>query len=127
MDQFNYNRFKPLRHNWQIFLGLFTCSVACFALFYAAVFGRALGQNENHAGIFLALPKVIFGREAVLVDAKTYLAQDPKSFIAEIEKQGFEFTEQMGAGYFFKKDGENYISIGRMYSSGFMLFSVPEK
>jgi len=100
--------------------------MALLGLIYFAVFGRALGQQENHIGIALALPKVILSSEVVRVDEETYLTKSRTSFVKAMEQQGFTYVEQMGAGHFFRKDGKNYPSMGRMYSSYFMLFSHPQ-
>lgn len=96
------------------------------ALVYLAVFGRALGQKENHLGIILALPKVFFSSSVARIDDKTYLAKNNDSFIETMKQQGFTHVEQLGSGNFFEKDGESYISISRMYSSFFMIFTYPE-
>lgn len=96
-------------------------------LIYVVVFGRALGQDENHFAIVRALPEAILNKNTVRIDNETYLAAGSDRFIEEMERQGFIFSEQMGAGYFFKKNGADYISLSRMYSSKFMLFSVPTK
>jgi hypothetical protein len=68
---------------------------------------------------------VILSSEAAQIDAKTYLAKNTNSFIAAMNKQGFTYIEQLGSGYFFQKDGIRYISISRMYSSHFMVFTYP--
>jgi len=94
---------------------------------YLLVFGRALKQDENHLGIVINLPKVILTSEPTAIDDKTYLAPDNNSFIKAMEKQGFTHLEQMGSAHFFTKDDENYISSSRMYSSHFVLFSIPTK
>jgi len=95
------------------------------ALAYFTIFGRALRQSENHFGIFFALPEVIFSSEAVAIDNQKYLARNTTAFIKTMETKGFFFVDQMGSGYFFERDGVRYLSIGRMYSSYFMTFSVP--
>ena len=92
---------------------------------YLAVFGRALKQQENHLGIFFALPKVIFSSGVVKIDDEKYLAKDVASFIKEMERRGFVYTDQMGSGYFFQKKGDTYISTSQMYSSHFMVFTYP--
>jgi hypothetical protein len=92
---------------------------------YLAVFGRALGQPENHFGIFLALPKTVFGSDAVRIDDQTYLAKNKASFIKTMERQGFTYVEQIGSGYILKKGNERYLSVSRMYSSYFMVFTDP--
>ena len=93
---------------------------------YLAVFGRALAQPENHARIFCALPQAMVDKSVAIGDGK-YFSKDSGPFIEEMAKQGFVYVERMGSGYFFTKEGESYISTGRMYSSHFMLFSLPEK
>jgi hypothetical protein len=95
-------------------------------LSYLTIFGRALNQNENHLCIALALPKVILSSEAININDETYLAKNDESFIETMERQGFSFVDQMGSGYFFEKDGNRYISTGRMYSSHFMTFTYPK-
>jgi hypothetical protein len=100
-------------------------AIILLASIYLVIFGRALNQQENHLAIALALPKVILSSEAVRIDDKTYLAKDTPSFIKVMEQQGFIYVEQMGSGYFFKKNGDNYISVSRMYSSHFMVFTIP--
>ena len=100
-------------------------AILLLAIIYLVIFGRALSQPENHLAITLALPKVILSSEAVRIDDKTYLAKDSSSFIKAMERQEFTFVEQMGSGYFFKKNGDNYISVSRMYSSHFMVFTIP--
>ena len=127
MSQFKYNRFNFLHQSNRVILVLAICFISLSGLAYLAVFGRALGQRENHVGVAWALPRAVFGSQAVRVDDKTYLAKNPVFFIKEMEGRGFGYVEQMGAGYFFEKDGAGYISIGRMYSSQFMLFDEPER
>jgi len=106
-----------------------SAGIAVLFLFvaYLAVFGRALRQEEDHIGIALALPRAIFNSEAVRVNNETYLSKDTSSFIETMEQQGFVYVEQMGAGHFFRKDGNDYISLSRMYSSHFMVFTHPIK
>jgi hypothetical protein len=95
-------------------------------LFYFAIFGRALNQDENYLGIALVLPKVILTSEAVRIDDQKYLTKNQDSFIELMEQQGFNFVEQMGSGYFFEKNGSSYISTSKMYSSHFMVFTSPK-
>ena len=90
------------------------------------IFGRALSQPENHLGIALALPEVIFSDKAVLIDNETYLTRDIPSFIKEMKKHGFTHVEQLGSGHIFTKDRKNYFSNSRMYSSHFMIFTYPK-
>jgi hypothetical protein len=100
-------------------------AILLLVVIYLVIFGRALSQSENHVGIALAIPRVILSSEAVLIDDKNYLVKDPSSFVKAMEQQGFIYVEQMGSGYFFRKDGNNYISTSRMYSSHFMVFTIP--
>lgn len=108
-------------------LGVVLGVILIFVIAYLAVFGRALSQKENHIGIVFALPKVILGSGVARIDDKTYLSKNSISFVQVMEKQGFTYTEQLGAGYFFEKDGNSYLSIGKMYSSHFMVFTYPTK
>lgn len=94
-------------------------------LAYLAIFGRALKQAENHFGIFFALPKVIFSSEAVAIDNQKYLAKNTTAFIKTMEAEGFSYIDQMGSGHFLEKDGVRYLSVSQMYSSHFMVFTVP--
>ena len=98
-----------------------------FVLGYLIIFGRAFKQQESHVSIALALPKVILTSGAVKIDDKTYLTQNNNSFFKEMERQGFQHKEQLGAGYVFEKNSETFMSIRRMYSSYFMIFSQPIK
>ena len=95
----------------------------CFA--YLLIFCRALNQEENHLGIALALPKLILGEDAVKIDNEKYLTNNSDSLVKAMEGQGFVFLEQMGSGYFFEKDGKSYLSTSKMYSSRFMVFTIP--
>jgi hypothetical protein len=99
--------------------------VALAAGTYLAVFGRALRQDAPHAAILFAVPKVLLMSRAVPLGNDIYLSPSADAFIDEMRRQGFVHTEQLGAGYLFLKDGQKYISTGRMYSSRFMLFSKP--
>jgi len=96
----------------------------CFT--YLLIFGRALSQDENHLGIALALPKLMLGADAVKIDNEKYLTNNSDSLVKAMENQGFVFLEQMGAGYFFEKNGDRYLSTSRMYSSHFMIFTIPK-
>ena len=109
--------------NYKIIVGFIFGVILTSGLVYFVVFGRALSQPENHLGILFALPKVIFGSEVVRIDDKKYLAKDANAFIQEMAKQGFGYTEQMGSGYFFRKDEKKYLTVGQMYSSYFMIFT----
>ena len=102
-------------------------TIFILVLIYLIIFGRAISQHENHINIALALPKVILNSGVARIDDKTYLAKNSSSFIIAMEQQGFTLIEQMGSGYFFRKDGNNYISTSRMYSSHFMVFTYPTK
>jgi len=96
-----------------------------FISVYFVVFGRALKQSENHFGIFLALPEVMFSSGAVAIDNQKYLAKNVTAFIKTMESQSFTYVDQMGSGYFLEKDGISYLSTSRMYSSHFMIFTYP--
>jgi len=98
--------------------------ILLFCFTYLLIFGRALSQEENHIGIALALPKLLF-TDAVKIDDKKYLAKDTDSFIEAMEEQGFIYTDQMGAGLFLEKEGNKYLVTSRMYSSRFMVFTYP--
>jgi hypothetical protein len=100
--------------------------VTLLGVAYFGVFGRALQQDENHLAIALSLPRAIVSADAVQVDATTFLSRRLDSFKAAMEREGFEYVEQMGAALFFKKGNGRFISSSRMYSSYFMLFSKPE-
>ena len=102
-----------------------TIMLIIFVLVYLAVFGRALKQSENHFGIFLTLPEVIFSSEAVAIDSQKYLARNTTAFIKTMEAKGFSYIDQMGSGHFLERDGVRHLSISRMYSSYFMTFTVP--
>ncbi|MFZ3054423.1 MAG: hypothetical protein WA091_00360 [Minisyncoccales bacterium] len=111
-----------LSKNKALILILGIILIFCFT--YLFIFGRALKQEENHIGIALALPKLLF-TDAVKIDDEKYLAKDVDSFIKAMEKQGFISTDQMGAGLFLEKGGNKYLVISRMYSSLFMVFTYP--
>ncbi len=97
-------------------------------ILYFAIFGRALKQNENHAGILISLPKVIHDPASVAdLGNYTYLARNSNAFIEYIRNEGFVHEEQMGSTHIFTKDGARYYSDSRMYSSYFMIFSYPSK
>ncbi len=102
-------------------------AIALLCLIYLVIFGQALKQPENHIGIALALPKVILNSEAVRIDNETYLVKDISSFITAMEQLGFIYVEQLGSGHIFRKDGDNYFSVSRMYSSHFMVFTYPRQ
>jgi len=116
------NHSKP-----KIILAVVFGAILFLSIIYLAVFGRALRQPENHMAIAFALPRIILNSEAVHLDEKTILAKDAASFIKAMEQQGFVYVDQLGAGHFFKKDGDGYVSISRMYSSHFMVFTYPIK
>jgi hypothetical protein len=100
--------------------------VVCAIAVYFVVFGRALGQSENHAAIMLSLPKALFSSEAVPVDETKYLAKDLDSFVNTMARDGFILADQLGSGYFFEKNGKRYISTSVRYSSYFLLFTYPQ-
>jgi hypothetical protein len=91
---------------------------------YIAVFGRALRQKENHLAIALRVPKALLSDHAVPVGEK-YLAKDSASFITAMALNEFMFVEQMGAGYFFEKNGVKFVASGQMYSRYLMIFTEP--
>jgi len=95
-------------------------------LIYLVIFGRALKQAENHLGIALALPRVIINSGVARVDGKTYLARNSSSYIEFMKREGYDFIEQMGAGYLFEKNEQKYIAVSRMYSAHFMVFTISE-
>lgn len=102
-------------------------AIALLGLLYLAIFGRALSQDENHLAIALSLPKIVFSAEAVRIDDDTYVAKNTASFLKTMEREGFAHVEQLGAGHFFTKDGERFVSTSRMYSSHLMTFRVPQR
>lgn len=110
---------------YKIILTAILGPILLIGFIYLVVFNSALSQQENHIGIALALPKVILSSEVVRVDDETYLTKNRSSFIKAMEQQGFTYVEQMGVGHFFRKDRKNYLSMGRMYSSHFMVFTDP--
>lgn len=69
----------------------------------------------------------MFTSQAAKIDDHTYFAKDNAAFIRTMEKQGFTYIDQMGAGYFFKKGNQTYTSIGHMYSRNFMMFGYPRE
>lgn len=93
---------------------------------YFVVFGRALGQSENHVAIMLSLPKAMFGSEAIPINETKYLAKDFNSFVNTMARDGFILADQLGSGYFFEKNGKRYISTSMQYSSYFLLFTYPQ-
>lgn len=99
--------------------------VSLFGAYYA-VFGRAFTQPDPHLAIARTLPRVLFEGEAVRVGDR-YLAQSSNQFEAKMNEEGFAYLEQMGAGYFFEKDGDRYISDSHQYSRFFRVFSYPKK
>ncbi|MBU4217167.1 hypothetical protein L6270_05050 [Candidatus Parcubacteria bacterium] len=102
---------------------LFLIITTILLLSYFVIFGRALRQSENHIGIFLALPKVIFNSGVTRLDDDTYLSKNPTNFTKSMEQQGYTYIESMGSGQFFEKDGKKYAGIGHMYSSLLMVFT----
>lgn len=97
------------------------------AIMYLVLFGRALGQQENHMAIIIALPKVFLTSKPVRIDEQTYLTKGISSFTREMENQGFVHIEQLGSVHIFEKNGKRYISVSRMYSSHFMIFTYPKE
>jgi hypothetical protein len=93
---------------------------------YLLIFGRALSQKEDHFSILINLPKAFFYSEAIQINKQEYLAKNITTFIKSMEKQGFNYIEQMGSGYFLEKNNNHYISTSKMYSSHFMIFTVPK-
>jgi hypothetical protein len=113
--------------NYKIIPTLIIGTILLLGFIYIIIFGRALGQSENHGRIVLILPKVIFTSKAVQIDDKTYLAKNISSFVKAMEEEGFIHVEQLGAGHIFRKNGNTFISISRMYSSYFVVFTYPKK
>lgn len=93
---------------------------------YIAVFGRALRQDEDHAAILFAIPRVLLDSEVARIGGEKYFVKDTRAFIKEMERQGYVHIEQMGAGHVFSKDSDRHMAVGRMYSSYFMVFTHPE-
>jgi hypothetical protein len=114
------------RPKYQYIIIILIGIITIVLLAYLAIFGRALGQSENHLGIALALPKVLFSSAVVRIDDKTYLAKNTTDFNAYMKQQGYINTEQLGSGHFFEKNGLNYIATSRMYSSLLMIFTFNE-
>ena len=67
----------------KVFIGIIGFLLLVVVL-YLGVFGRALRQNDDHIGIFFALPRVILGSGISQVNDSTYLASDSKVFRDEI-------------------------------------------
>jgi len=111
--------------------GLMKWIIAALAIFivigaaYAAVFGQALRQDEDHLATALALPKVVLTSLPGHIGEK-YLARDADSFIQAMRREGYEYVEQLGAGHVFKKRNGRYVSTSQMYSRFFMLFTEPK-
>lgn len=100
-------------------------TVVLLSFFYFTIFGRALGQKENHLEILFALPNVVLTSNIAPLSNGTYLSKNSDNFIKAMEEKGLIFVEQMGSGYLFEKGGENYLSTSRMYSRYFMIFTEP--
>lgn len=98
--------------------------VILLGLTYLVIFGRALQQDENHLVVALNLPRVMIAK-IVKLDGDKYLAKNPTVFITKLAEEGFTYREQMGSGYFFIKNNQNYISLGQMYSTHLMIFTAP--
>ena len=111
------------RQNYKKTISIIFVIILFIVLFYFAIFGRALNQDENHLGIALALPRIILTSETVCIDDQKYLAKNKDSFIRLMKQQGFIFIEQMGSGYLFEKNNNHYLSTSKMYSSHFMVFT----
>jgi len=100
-------------------------ALGLFVFAYVAVFGRALGQDENHLSILLHVPQAALGSHAVLLNTEQYLAKNATAFLKTIEEDGYVFLEQLGSGYVLGKDNNHYVSTSHAYSSHFLLFTTP--
>lgn len=103
-----------------------TSAAVCLVILlgYLLVFGRALGQDEPHLSIALAIPQIFMTGGARVHDL--YVARSTDDFYAAMQNEGYTPFEQLGAGHVFEKNGARYISMSRMYSAYFMVFSLPE-
>ncbi len=110
---------------WMISVKILGLALVTLTASYLLVFGRALGQQADHIGIVFALPEAALGSGVARVDDRTYLAKDTAAFVEAMGRQGFVHVEQLGAGHLFQKDGIRYLSVGRMYSSHFTVFTRP--
>lgn len=109
------------------FAAILLVPVLVLMIVYLVVFGRALQQDENHLGVALALPRLMLGADAVPIDKAKFLSKDASHFVKAMERLGFVYTDQEGAGYIFQKNGRTYMSGSRMYSSHYMIFTYPGK
>ena len=95
---------------------------------YLVVFGQALKQEDNHKAILFALPQALAG-EVVKLDENSYLARTTEAYLAEMQRQGYAHTEQLGSMHVFSKSdqpaGVWYTANSHQYSKYFLVFSHP--
>jgi hypothetical protein len=118
----------------RIFIGsvIFIAAVALVFCFYAPVIFQEGDPRPLLSGIW----QLNFSRKDIVklkVDGERYLtkSRNGREVIAGLmQSRGYEFAEQLGAGYFFKsKDGAGLVAVHRYYSRYYSLwnFSVTAK
>ena len=115
---------------WPVPLG-FALVYAFWPLLWLGLNASALQKQEPKAGeLFAAAPAVYFtGKPKHFQTGGTggrYLLKDAKQIQPLLLNQGWQFVEQLGAGYFFEKDKRRTVATCRMFSRHFSVCNVSE-
>ncbi|MDO4246034.1 MAG: hypothetical protein Q4C89_08435 [Deinococcus sp.] len=118
------------RRFWPALLG-FALVYALWPLLWLGLNSAALNRQEpNAAELFSAAPAVYFtGKPKHFQTGSAggrYLLRDAEQIRPLLLNQGWQFTEQMGAGYFFEKDGRRAVAICKMFSRYFSVCNVSQ-
>lgn len=105
-------------------------SFALGALIYN-LFSPILFQEGNPYPLISGIMRLNFSKEKIVkldMDGERYItkSKNGKEVLSDfLKNQGYEFTEQMGSGYFFKSsDGDSLIATHRYYSRFYSLWSI---
>jgi hypothetical protein len=104
-----------------------------FAGFLTFRFGSALSQEGNPIPILISISKIELSNSDYEWFSKTdksnrYIGESRFDVIKDImNKNGWDFKEQMGAGLVFDKGGQNIVVETRQYSRHYLLWNIPNE
>jgi hypothetical protein len=108
-----------------------------FAGFLTFRFGSALSQEGNPIPILISISKIELSNSDYEWFSKTdksnrYISENTGESRFDVikdimNKNGWDFKEQMGAGLVFDKGGQNIVVETRQYSRHYLLWNIPNE
>ncbi|WP_341185133.1 hypothetical protein [Paenibacillus sp. FSL H7-0756] len=117
-----------MKKKWKIILFSFIGAMVLLVVLGALYVNNVGYNNVKHMYRLESTGKSVIRIDSDMPDRERYLTKeegDPQERLkSRMEREGWEYTQQEGSGYFFKKDGREEIVTTQQWNHFYIIYSL---